>query len=929
MKIPSKFESILKQNEELHSLTLEIIVSFQPIYRDNKLFFFEEYTDHGIQHIENVLSSAEHLITEGSFEYLTSKDVAIFILAVVLHDIGMHCEYSTFVSLLNGEYDKFRAAQLDEKTWMELWIEYLSEVKRLSSQQKKNIFGNEFQQYSAPNLLNKDSLSGYDKKLIGEFIRRYHPRLSHEMALNGLVGSKNQKIKFGSENLSPLYRKLIGIVARSHGMNLRDTFKYLEEIAGQGWRNPDDINIVFLMILLRISDYIQIDKSRVNSILLKVKTFNSPISAIEHATHLAIESVSFNQPDNEKIFVSCTPTNSEMLVKLKTLFFDIQRELDTSWAIIGEVYGFLNSKIGKLKYRRITSNLEDTAFLNRLNYFPQRIKFEVNNELSKLLVGPLYGNNPTFGVRELVQNAVDACIERNYIETQNSAIAYIPKITVSINEVGKDNYIFEISDNGKGMSIDEIIHYFLNVGSSFRKSLLWKKQFINEEGHTLINRNGKFGIGVLAAFLIGEELTVTTRHFNETISYSFTTNIDSDFIDIKREITTTKKIGTTISLLISKERKEELLQENKRQHERDKIWTDWYVNDFPKVEYFVNGEKIERTILFDKDNISLFQTEDFKKIEWKYFGSYRYGSLAISDTCAVCNGIVISTGLHPAKNKFIYNKNRNDSFVIEKKPSFFFEDSEGVFPIKLDRNDIDCTELPFEKELLSEVSKDFIAQILTLKVDIGKRLHNIEIENTNAEVLFHKNGFLLNFDYFINKVIEGNLSLIRLITSQASVPSIYLINSDYIITLKTEEKINLTYQEVNVAPICSGRILLKTKAYTDLFKSSVKRLPVFVKNNHSLVVGNERFVIYDFMQYKTKSSIFQNMNFINNLELDNMESIQELELSYFKLKGGDILNALLSDYIGNNYIIPYDMKKRAKLFKKAFSELSPYIKKHV
>jgi hypothetical protein len=71
------------------------------------------------------------------------------------------------------------------------------------------------------------------------------------------------------------------------------------------------------------------------------------------------------------------------------------------------------------------------------------------------------------------------------------------------------------------------------------------------------------------------------------------------------------------------------------------------------------------------------------------------------------------------------------------------------------------------------------------------------------------------------------------------------------------------------------------------------------------------------------------MNFINNLELDNMESIQELELSYFKLKGGDILNALLSDYIGNNYIIPYDMKKRAKLFKKAFSELSPYIKKHV
>lgn len=204
MKLPQKFESILKRNETLHSIVLNSIIGFQPIYRDNKLFFFEEYTDHGIQHVENVLSSAEYLIPDETFESLTAKDVSILILSIIVHDIGMHCEFSTFVSMINGEYDKFRVSVLDQKTWAELWIDYLSEVKRFSSHQKKNIFGNEFQHFKEPSLENKDDLSGYDKKLIGEFIRRHHARLSHEIALYGLIGQNGKRIEFGNENLSPL-----------------------------------------------------------------------------------------------------------------------------------------------------------------------------------------------------------------------------------------------------------------------------------------------------------------------------------------------------------------------------------------------------------------------------------------------------------------------------------------------------------------------------------------------------------------------------------------------------------------------------------------------------------------------------------------------------------------------------------------------------
>jgi len=110
---------------------------------------------------------------------MTAKDVAVLIMSIILHDIGMHTEFATFVALLDGHYDAHKTC-LDSKTWLELWEDYLAEAKRFSSQQRRNIFGNEFQPYNEPDLTNKDNLTGYDKKLIGEFIRRHHSRLAHE-----------------------------------------------------------------------------------------------------------------------------------------------------------------------------------------------------------------------------------------------------------------------------------------------------------------------------------------------------------------------------------------------------------------------------------------------------------------------------------------------------------------------------------------------------------------------------------------------------------------------------------------------------------------------------------------------------------------------------------------------------------------------------
>jgi len=937
MKIPSKFHSIIESNQAFHSIVLNTITKFQPIFDDNKLFFFEEYTDHGIKHIENVLEASEFIIFDDSFKSMSAKDVAILILSVILHDIGMHIEFSTFKSLIDGKYDKYRITTLDACTWKELWTNYLTEAKRFSSKQKINIFGREDVPFVEPNLTNKDNLNGYDKKLIGEFIRRNHARFAQEVAFGGICGDEQNEINpFNTEELLDIHRQMIGILARSHGTNIRDTFDYLKEIGSDAWINPDEVNIVFLMVIIRIADYIQIDNLRTSPYSLKIKTFSSPISIKEHKSHLAIQSINFNLADREKIFVLCNPTNSEMLVKLQKLFIDIQKEFDISWAVLGEVYGFLPTNKPRIKYRRISSNLDDKLYLEKLDFVPTHNSFVVNNELSKLLVGPLYGNDPIYGVRELIQNAVDACIERNYIEKRNGNENYVPKITVSINRIDENQSKFTIVDNGKGMSLNEIQHYFLNVGTSFRSSLEWKKEFVGDDGHSFVNRNGKFGIGVLAAFLIGDNISVETNHYNENESYKFEAQINSEFIEIYK--TNNEVVGTTISLIINNDLRTRLLDRDTK-YEDEILFTEWYVYDFPEIVYLVDNVIQIRNKWINRSEFHFFSTKEFERIEWKYTSfKESYNSYWYLKSFIICNGIIIIKKLDSDKSFFEYNRNypkkkyRSGTYeyypdqVIRSKPSLIIDDKEGIFPLKLDRNDIDCIELPFEEELLVEISKKLIADVLTMKIDIKQGISEHSLIYHNLNFLYSKDGFSFSFDYFKDVLMQREYNLIRIVTAESIIPRHFLDFNSCFIYPNFKRRINLTGQDYNVGPECGGRVLLKKKNYNELFLTEKKRIMKAIKKNHVIEFQNSDFVIYNLYNYNQSTTIFKNTDYYTPEILDSIESIQEVNFDYFYSVGGKILNGLLKEYIGDNVVIPYDIEKRKKLYKKAFEELHMFMK---
>ena len=232
--------------------------------------------------------------------------------------------------------------------------------------------------------------------------------------------------------------------------------------------------------------------------------------------------------------------------------------------------------------------------------------------------------------------------------------------------------------------------------------------------------------------------------------------------------------------------------------------------------------------------------------------------------------------------------------------------------------------MPFENELLIEVSKEFIAEILTLKVDVKKELNEYELRYHDANLVFTKEGYSFNFDYFVNK-IKSKYTLVRVLTTGSKLTNEFLRLENCIIYPKFNEKINLSYQVYNIAP-CSGRILLKTKKYNELFKSDIKRIPLTTKRNHNVEIQNSMFVVYNYLNFNKETNIFKDLTFFTQDILDSIESIQELDFEFLKLQGGEILNSLLEKYIGENYIIPYDLERRKKLYKKAFSELHRFMK---
>jgi len=128
-----------------------------------------------------------------------------------------------------------------------------------------------------------------------------------------------------------------------------------------------------------------------------------------------------------------------------------------------------------------------------------------SKRLLEMMINSIYTQKEIF-LRELISNASDAIDKIYYKALTDDSLTfnqedYFIKITPD-----KANRTLTISDTGIGMSKDELESHLGVIAKS--GSLAFKQENELKDGHNII---GQFGVGFYSAFMVADEVTVTSR----------------------------------------------------------------------------------------------------------------------------------------------------------------------------------------------------------------------------------------------------------------------------------------------------------------------------------------------------------------------------------------------------------------------------------
>ncbi|NRA62706.1 MAG: molecular chaperone HtpG, partial [Psychrobium sp.] len=156
-------------------------------------------------------------------------------------------------------------------------------------------------------------------------------------------------------------------------------------------------------------------------------------------------------------------------------------------------------------------------------------------QLMQLMIHSLYSNKEIF-LRELVSNAADAADKLRFKALENNDLYENDgelRVRVSFD---KDARTITISDNGIGMSRDDVIEHLGTIAKSGTAEFFSNLSGDQAKDSQLI---GQFGVGFYSSFIVADRVTVNTRKAgaaaNEGIRWESEGKGSFDLTDITKE----------------------------------------------------------------------------------------------------------------------------------------------------------------------------------------------------------------------------------------------------------------------------------------------------------------------------------------------------------------------------------------------------------
>ncbi len=172
-------------------------------------------------------------------------------------------------------------------------------------------------------------------------------------------------------------------------------------------------------------------------------------------------------------------------------------------------------------------------------------------QLLNLVIHSLYSDKEVF-LRELISNASDACDRLRFESLTDKSMREAEQDAAIHIEVDKRGKKIVITDNGIGMSKDEVVQ---NIGTIARSGTKRFMETLSGEQSDDARLIGQFGVGFYSAFMVAEKVELCTRRAGQPPETGV--RWESDGVSgytIDNE--TIENCGTAITLTLRKDAKE-------------------------------------------------------------------------------------------------------------------------------------------------------------------------------------------------------------------------------------------------------------------------------------------------------------------------------------------------------------------------------------
>ena len=187
----------------------------------------------------------------------------------------------------------------------------------------------------------------------------------------------------------------------------------------------------------------------------------------------------------------------------------------------------------------------------------QTFNFEADTgKILNIVINSLYSQKEIF-LRELISNASDAINKRKFeiITAGSAADTFDGKITITVHK--KDKTI-TISDNGIGLSAEEMVETLGTIASSGTKAFMEAAKTTKDADKMTDQLIGQFGVGFYSAFMVADKVEVSSKKHDAKSANLWASDGQGGFsiTDADRHET-----GTSVILYLRNDAKEYLEQE--------------------------------------------------------------------------------------------------------------------------------------------------------------------------------------------------------------------------------------------------------------------------------------------------------------------------------------------------------------------------------